>query len=210
MWEIDLCQSEHWNTGIQQHWSEIYWLLIASCKLPWPRYIFVSHFQVYPPSTLSGPSMAPLAFGITVIHTHCNYSILQDFFIEMNDCIASYCDHPMIGKHNYSHSTSSGPILAPLAFGVIVIHTHGNECVLSLLTSSLLTFLPLLYCCIWCLSHYILYPYTHSDKNCHGVAFTSMNHKMEQMAKLVAAIETTDLCVLYLLCKLLSLKWIIL
>ena len=80
-----------------------------------------------PPSTLSGPIIAPLVFGIIVIHPHYDYSLLQDFIIEKNDYIASCCDCPNIGKQNYSHSTPPGLILAPLAFGVIVIHTHVNK-----------------------------------------------------------------------------------
>ena len=75
----------------------------------------------------------PLVSGVIIIHAHRNYSVLKDFSIERNDNIVSCCDHPMIGTQNYSHSTSPGTILAPLAFGVIVVHTHSNKCVLSLL-----------------------------------------------------------------------------
>ena len=97
----------------------------------------------------------------------------------------------MIGKQNYSPSTLPVPTLAPAAFGVIVIHTHNNACVLSLLYSPLLKFLWFLGCCICCLSRNTWYPYTHSDMNFHCVVLTKIIH------------------VLHLICKLLPSKWTI-
>ena len=49
-------------------------------------------------------------------------------------------------------------------------------------------------CCIWCLSHYTLYTYTHSDKNCYCVVLTKIMSVLHLFCKLLALKGITSQC----------------